>query len=95
MKKYNPSARGAGASSRLEERRKYVELAAAAGLLLVLAAMMAPFIGGLAGYPPMWAKWVYAAGALLYTCSRVVNVNAEGDSLRLRRLRRLEFWAGM
>ena len=95
MKKYNPSARGAGASSRLEERRKYVELAAAAGLLLVLAAMMAPFIGGLAGYPLMWAKWVYAAGALVYTVARVIDVNAPGDSLRLRRLRRLEFWAGM
>lgn len=95
MKKERPTAQDAGIEARLEKRRKYVELGAAAGLLLVLAAMMAPFIGGLAGYPLMWAKWVYAAGALVYTAARVVDVNAPGDSLRLRRLRRLEFWAGV
>ena len=81
--------------TKLEARRKNVEIGASIGLLLVLLAMMAPFLEGLLGHSMMWAKWVYAAGALLYTCSRVVNVNAEGDSLRLRRLRRLEFWAGM
>ena len=79
----------------LEKRRRYVEVAASVGLLLVLAAMMAPFLGGLLGNSMVWAKWVYAGGALVYTVARVVNVNAPGDSLRLRRLRRLEFWAGM
>ena len=85
----------AGVSAKLEARRKYVEIAAAIGLLLVLFAMMAPFFEGLIGRSMMWAKWVYASGALIYTCARVVNVNAPGDSLRLRRLRRLEFWAGI
>lgn len=61
----------------------------------MLVAMMAPFLGGLTGHSLMWAKWVYAAGALVYTAARVIDVNAPGDSLRLRRLRRLEFWAGM
>ena len=79
----------------LEKRRRYVEVAASVGLLLVLVAMMAPFLGGLLGNSMVWAKWVYAGGALVYTVARVVNVNAPGDSLRLRRLRRLEFWAGM
>lgn len=95
MKKIKPATQGAGIPADLEKRRKYVELGAAAGLLLVLAAMMAPFLGGLAGCSLMWAKWVYAVGALVYTVSRVIDVNAPGDSLRLRRLRRLEFWAGM
>lgn len=81
--------------AKLEKRRKYVELGATLGLLLVLASMTAPFLEGVAGRSMMWAKWVYAAGALTYTVARVVNVNALGDSLRLRRLRRLEFWAGM
>lgn len=81
--------------AKLEKRRKYVEIAASIGLLLVLVSMMSPFIGGFIGSSMMWAKWVYAAGALVYTIARVVNVNAPGDSLRLRRLRRLEFWAGM
>lgn len=85
----------ADASARLENRRKYVEAGAALGLLFVLAAMMAPFLEGLIGHSMMWAKWVYAAGAIVYTGARVVDVNAAGDSLRLRRLRRLEFWAGV
>lgn len=95
MKKDRPSTQGAGVSASLEKRRKYVESGATLGLLLVLAAMIAPFLEGLAGHTLMWAKWVYAFGALLYTAARVVDVNAPGDSLRLRRLRRLEFWAGM
>lgn len=86
---------GAQSSVRIENRRKYVELVATSGLLLVLAAMIAPFAGGLVDHYMMWAKWVYAVGALVYTAARVVNVNAPGDSLRLRRLRRLEFWGGM
>lgn len=88
-------AQDAGNPAALEARRKYVELGAAAGLLLVLAAMMAPFIGWMTGHSLMWAKWIYASGALVYTVARVIDVNAPGDSLRLRRLRRLEFWAGM
>lgn len=95
MKKDNSKAQGVGPRADLETRRKYVEIGAAVGLLLVLLAMMVPFLAGLAGDYAMWAKWVYAAGALVYTVARVVNVNAPGDSLRLRRLRRLEFWAGM
>ena len=79
----------------LDQKRKYVEIAASIGLLLVLAAMAAPFIGGMFGMSFQWAKWVYAVGALVYTAARVVNVNAPEDSLRLRRLRRLEFWAGV
>ncbi|MDE7096614.1 MAG: hypothetical protein K2O47_03885, partial [Muribaculaceae bacterium] len=59
----------------LEMRRRYVEIAASVGLLLVLAAMMAPFLGGLLGNSMPWAKWVYAGGALVYTVARVVNVN--------------------
>ncbi len=95
MKEGKESAQAYGQTEKLEARRRYVEIAASVGLLLVLLAMMAPFLQGLVGHSLMWAKWVYAAGALLYTCARVVNVNAPGDSLRLRRLRRLEFWGGM
>ena len=95
MKKVKTNVPGVGQKPALEKKRKYVEAGATVGLLLVLAAMMAPFLEGLAGRSMMWAKWVYAAGALVYTVARVVDINAPGDSLRLRRLRRLEFWAGM
>lgn len=95
MKRERARSHGAISMATLEKRRKYVEAGASLGLLLVLAAMMAPFLEGLTGHSMMWAKWVYAAGALGYTAARVVDVNAPGDSLRLRRLRRLEFWAGV
>lgn len=95
MKKGTEHSQVSSLTAKLENRRKYVELAASIGLLLVLVSMMSPFLGGFIGSSMMWAKWVYAAGALTYTIARVINVNAPGDSLRLRRLRRLEFWAGM
>ncbi|MDE6548541.1 MAG: hypothetical protein K2L22_06055 [Muribaculaceae bacterium] len=95
MKDGKETLQEAGVPAKLEAKRKYVEIASAIGLLLVLFAMMAPFFEGLIGRSMMWAKWVYASGALVYTCARVVDVNAPGDSLRLRRLRRLEFWAGV
>lgn len=82
-------------SPALARRRKYVELAASLGLVLVLLSMMAPFFGTFLGNPISWGGWVYAAGALVYTAARVVNVNAPGDSLRLRRMRRMEFMAGV
>lgn len=94
MKKDRPSYSAADAE-RLEKRRKYTELAASLGLIIVFLAMIAPFFGSGLGNPVEWGRWVYAAGALVYTVARVIDVNAPGDSLRLRRLRRLEFWAGM
>ncbi len=95
MKKENETSRSADVTPALEKRRKYVEVAASVGLLLVLFAMMVPFFRSLPSIIGSVAKWVYAVGALVYTVARVINVNAPGDSLRLRRLRRLEFWAGM
>lgn len=80
---------------KLDRRRKYVEAVASVGLLLVLVSMVAPFVQGLLNASLMWTRWVYAAGALVYTTARAVNVNASSDSVRLRRMRRMEFWAGI
>lgn len=95
MKKGKNTVLSLKSLTNLDKRRQGVEIAASIGLLFVLLAMMAPFFSGVLGHSMMWAKWVYGSGALVYTCARVVNVNAPDDSLRLRRLRRLEFWAGM
>ena len=79
----------------LEKRRKMVESTATFGLLLVCVALVSPFAGiGDMGILRIF-KWVYAAGALIYVVARVVNVNDPADSMRLRRLRRMEFWAGV
>lgn len=80
-----------------ESRRRKMEGVATFGLLLVAVAMLGPFMMGIGqGIDRMnLYKWIYAAGALIYTFARLVSVNDPDDSLRLRRLRRLEFWAGM
>lgn len=79
----------------LEKRRKMVESTATFGLLLVCVSLVSPFAGiGNMNILSVF-KWIYAAGALIYVVARVVNVNDPGDSMRLRRLRRLEFWAGV
>ena len=75
--------------------RKALENTATFGLLLVAVAIAVPFMnldsgGWLAAF-----KWVYAAGALIFTVARVAGVNHPGDSFRLKRLRRLECWAGI
>lgn len=79
----------------LEKRRKIVEAASSFGLLLICAALVAPFINPSDMDLPKAFKWVYSAGALVFIVARVVNVNGPGDSMRLRRLRRMEFWAGV
>ncbi|MCM1152202.1 MAG: hypothetical protein NC328_00910 [Muribaculum sp.] len=89
----------------LEKRRKIVDNIATAGLILIAVALAAPFAATLFSDPVemisnslkmiKYFKWVFAAGALTFTVARMVNVNSSSDSLRLRRLRRLEFWAGI
>lgn len=77
------------------KRRKLAEGSATFGLLLICVALVAPFAGANTFATMEAFKWVYACGALIYTIARVVKVGSDNDSLRLRRLRRMEFWAGM
>ena len=74
--------------------RKRVEATATFGLLLICVALIAPFTNPADLMFLQKFKWVYCAGALIYIVARVVNVNDPADSTRLRRLRRMEFWAG-
>lgn len=80
----------------IDRRRKRVELVATIGLFLLCAALVAPFVSPEKESSLLAEifKWVYAAGAVIYTGARIVNVNAPGDSTRLRRLRRMEMWGG-
>lgn len=78
----------------LKKRRKLVESTATFGIILIALALLAPlssmnqeFFG--------YFKWVFAAGAIIYTTARTVNVSDPDESKRLRRLRRLEFWGGI
>lgn len=77
------------------QRDRLAEGCATFGLLLICVALAAPFanpssLSFLAAF-----KWVYAAGALIYVIARVVGATGVSGSVRLRRLRRMEFWAGV
>ncbi len=78
-----------------EKRRKLVESTATFGLILICVALVAPFASPGDNAFVSGFKWVYAAGALIFTVARVVNANDPEDSLKMRRLRRMEFWAGV
>lgn len=64
---------------------------AVVGLLVVVVATALPLLrlGGGA------MKWIYAAGAVAVAVGRGFCRAPEGASLRLRRLYRLEMWAGI
>lgn len=78
------------------KRRKIVEIVSTIGLLMICSGLVAPFfrLGEDGGLVAEIFKWIYAAGALIYTVARMINVNGPTDSARLKRLRRMEMWAG-
>lgn len=79
----------------LEKRRKQVESAATFGLILICVALVAPFTS-----PADWNylsvfRWIYGSGALIYLVARITDISDPQDPPRLKRLRRMEFWAGI
>lgn len=75
--------------------RKAVERGAVFGLILVAVGLFAPFTSLDTIAYIRFFKWVYAAGALIFTVARIVGSTDPAESMHLRRLRRLEFWAGV
>lgn len=82
--------------------RRILESTATFGLLLLVVSLAAPFAssfadGGILGMIRSISifKWIFAAGALIFTIARMAGSTDRSESLRLRRLRRLEFWAGV
>lgn len=78
-----------------EKRRKQEEATATFGLLLICAALVAPFASPENKVLITAFKWIYSAGALIFIIARVLNVNDPMDSIRMKRLRRMEFWSGV
>lgn len=79
----------------LEKRRKQVEGTATFGLILICVALVAPFTSPTSMEYLDVFRWIYGAGTVIYLVARIVDINDPKDSLRLRRLRRMEFWAGI
>lgn len=82
-------------SPRTEKVRKAVEGIAALGLILVAVGLAAPFTDLTNSDYIRFFKWIYAPGALIFTIARIVGSTDPAESMRVRRLRRMEFWAGV
>lgn len=80
--------------SKILRRRKWAETAASVGMLLIAAGMFLPLLNITSITNLSLFKWVFAAGTLLFWGARCVDLGYLGESLRLRRMRRMEFWAG-
>lgn len=80
---------------RRERLRKAFESVATFGLLLIAVGLVAPFAGL---YTSAWLtafKWIYVCGAAFYLGARLAVSFWRDESFRVRRLRRMESWAGI
>ena len=78
----------------LARRRRLAELLATIGMITVGVGMLLPLLNMLNTGILYTCRWVFAAGALLFWIGRCIPVGAPDESVRLRRLRRMEFWSG-
>ena len=96
QRKQNNDAAGAAFNyEALTRRRRMAESLSTLGLFFLALSLVVPFAQLGNGAFQGAFKWVFAAAALLYTGARLIPVNAPDDSLRLKRMRRLEVWAGI
>lgn len=79
----------------INKLRKKVEGTATFGLILMLVALVGPFTDPWSTESLKVFRWIYGAGALIFLIARLVDVSDPSESLRLKRLRRMEFWAGV
>lgn len=75
--------------------RKAIEGTATFGLILIAVGLAGPFTDLTNPDFIRFFRWIYAPGALIFTIARIVGSTDPDESMRLRRLRRLEFWAGV
>lgn len=64
---------------------------AVAGLIFVVVATAMPLLHVVGA----WVKWLYGAGAIAVTVGRAFNQPPKEAPLRVRRLYRMEVWAGL
>lgn len=94
-KQHPGEGKTAGLTADVGKRLRISEGMANAGLLLICVSLVIPFFNPADLAMVKCLKWVYAAGALIYVVARVIGANVPGESVRLRRLRRMEFWGGV
>lgn len=79
----------------LPKLRRNVDVSASAGMFFVAVGLVTPMFDPLNQALMSAFKWVYLAGVVIYLIARCVDVSDPEEPARLKRLRRLEFWAGI
>lgn len=74
---------------------KVTEIAANIGLIFVAVGLVSPVVGFQEEAWLIAFKWIFAAGAAIYTIARLAGAFGGDESFRIRRLRRMEVWAGL
>ena len=80
--------------ARLRRRRRISEIMASVGMVVIALSLFLPLLNLLDTSNLQALCWPFAIGTVLFWGARCIDVSAPDDSMRLRRLRRLEFWSG-
>ncbi len=75
-------------------RRRLAEMIASVGMIVIAVSMFLPLLNLTDPSRLPMFKWIFATGALLFWGGRCIPVSSPTESMRIRRLRRIEFWAG-
>lgn len=92
MKKHQQAKEVVARSAKL---KRAIENTAAAGMILLCAGLMIPLFNLTDIKALTTFKWLYTAGALIFLIARLVGSTDFAEPLRLRRIRRMEFWSGV
>lgn len=77
------------------QKRKKAESTAALGMVILAVSILVPLFDPFNEELKSTFRWAFGAGALTFLTARFVNMTLPGDSLKIKRLRRMEFWAGI
>lgn len=92
--KHTDTAQVRPSESRLRLRRA-MEALATFGLILVAVGLIGPFTSFDNAVRMAVFKWIMAVGAVSFTGARIAGAIGKDGSFRVRRLRRMEVWAGV
>lgn len=75
-------------------RRKRAETLASIGMLMIAGGLMIPLFDLFNTNVVQICKWIFAAGSLVFLAARCIKVSPDNEEIRLKRMRRMEFWSG-
>ncbi len=77
---------------KLKQKRKKVDTTASFGMIIIAIGLLVPLFNMFDTELISNFKWIFTSGTVVLLAARCVKVTDDKESLRLRRIRRLEFW---